>query len=468
MVTRRNFLRGSLLGAAGTSLFSSNVLAAVEQAAGSSLAPNTQGKLLLIFLRGGNDALNTVIPTMDPDYDVFRTGDGAIPVADRIPIRGASYAQLNKALELLAPIDDNGHIAWLHRVGDSKGTRSHFTAMDRLETAAEDGVGLANLANREGFVGAIVEKALGGALDAAGCPTASGFSPIQMRMFRTADEARLSAHVPTLLPAGLALPASATDAALEPLLYDHATFHGSQSPLGSLDAVVGNNMAFGLQVRSCFNSLQFAPNFCNTGRFPTDETIFSQCPGWPTPQFDPIGGQFMRHAEEAVFALKNVPGLRFAAVDFGGWDTHGDQKADHEKRLRYLGWGLRDIYDELFAGGGSPDTTVLVVSEFGRTIRLNSGMSTDHGVGGLYIAMGPKVIGGTYNIWDNLPSSREFGAIWPGLASMDASFGNALDAQTGWRDVLAHVLEKVFGVQQPSTIIPNYTGAGPGYLTFLV
>jgi uncharacterized protein (DUF1501 family) len=82
-------------------------------------------------------------------------------------------------------------------------------------------------------------------------------------------------------------------------------------------------------------------------------------------------------------------------VDVGGWDTHVGQGAATgylASRLDELGHGLAAFAQEM--GAAWKDTTVLVISEFGRTFRQNGNRGTDHGHGSVYWVMGGSVRGG--------------------------------------------------------------------------
>jgi uncharacterized protein (DUF1501 family) len=87
-------------------------------------------------------------------------------------------------------------------------------------------------------------------------------------------------------------------------------------------------------------------------------------------------------------------GYNLAFLDVGGWDTHVNQ-GNADGQLAYkiadLGKGLAS-----FARASGPDwdrTTVIVVSEFGRTFRENGDKGTDHGHGSVYWVMGGGVRG---------------------------------------------------------------------------
>jgi len=81
-------------------------------------------------------------------------------------------------------------------------------------------------------------------------------------------------------------------------------------------------------------------------------------------------------------------------VDIGGWDTHVNQGAANgylANRLGELGVGLAAFAQEM--GSAWRDTTVVVMSEFGRTVRQNGNRGTDHGHGSVFWVMGGSVRG---------------------------------------------------------------------------
>lgn len=86
---------------------------------------------------------------------------------------------------------------------------------------------------------------------------------------------------------------------------------------------------------------------------------------------------------------------RLGFVDIGGWDTHvnqGSTKGGLANNLRNLGEGLAAFADGL--GKEWDNTVVVVVSEFGRTFRENGNKGTDHGHGTVHWVLGGKVNGG--------------------------------------------------------------------------
>jgi len=117
-------------------------------------------------------------------------------------------------------------------------------------------------------------------------------------------------------------------------------------------------------------------------------------------------------------------------VDVGGWDTHvnqGNANGYLAGRLGELGKGLAAFAQEM--GPDWVDTTVVVISEFGRTFRENGNRGTDHGHGSVYWVLGGGIKGGRIagdqlkvseaNLFQNrdYPVLNEYRAVIGGLLS---------------------------------------------------
>lgn len=96
-------------------------------------------------------------------------------------------------------------------------------------------------------------------------------------------------------------------------------------------------------------------------------------------------------------------GARIAMIETGGWDTHTGQRQRLTANLK----GLDALIDALRTGLGADwaNTTVLVATEFGRTVAVNGTGGTDHGTGAMAMLFGGRVNGGRVI------------ADWPGLAA---------------------------------------------------
>jgi uncharacterized protein (DUF1501 family) len=143
------------------------------------------------------------------------------------------------------------------------------------------------------------------------------------------------------------------------------------------------------------------------------------------------GTQITPIVTAAARFLKSPNGPRVAALDVGGWDTHANQGAAQGNlalRLRGLDAGLQTLKTEL--GPVWKDTTVLIVTEFGRTVAVNGTRGTDHGTAGCAFLAGGAVRGG------------RIVSDWPGLAHRD------LRATTDLRGVFKGVLGERFGIPE--------------------
>ena len=99
--------------------------------------------------------------------------------------------------------------------------------------------------------------------------------------------------------------------------------------------------------------------------------------------------------------LRAADGPRIAALEIGGWDTHAGQAPRLAGVLRQLDAGLAALKAGL--GAAWRQTAVLIMTEFGRTVRMNGTRGTDHGTGTVAFVLGGAVAGGRVV------------ADWPGL-----------------------------------------------------
>ncbi|MFL6645774.1 MAG: DUF1501 domain-containing protein [Paraburkholderia fungorum] len=103
--------------------------------------------------------------------------------------------------------------------------------------------------------------------------------------------------------------------------------------------------------------------------------------------------------------LSRDDGPRIAMIETGGWDTHTAQNARLANQLKALDTMLAALRDGM--GPAWNKTTVLVATEFGRTVAVNGTGGTDHGTGSVAMVLGGSVAGGRVL------------ADWPGLKPSD-------------------------------------------------
>ncbi len=141
---------------------------------------------------------------------------------------------------------------------------------------------------------------------------------------------------------------------------------------------------------------------------------------------------FPRIARVAAEILRDPVAPSALVIDTGGWDTHARQRSRLDDLLVPLGSGLAALAEEL--GPMWSRTTVLVMTEFGRTAKPNGTQGTDHGTGGVSLVLGGSIRGGRVI------------ADWPGLDALHD--GRDLAPTTDLRSVIRGALRASIGGDQ--------------------
>jgi uncharacterized protein (DUF1501 family) len=151
----------------------------------------------------------------------------------------------------------------------------------------------------------------------------------------------------------------------------------------------------------------------------------------------PLPTGFADDAARLATLMRNDAGVQLAFMAVGGWDTHANQGAatgQLANRLTPLGQGLATLAQRL--GPVLDDTVIVVMSEFGRTVRQNGNGGTDHGHGNVMWLIGGDVAGGKVH------------GRWPGLDERALYEGRDLAVTTDFRQVLAEVVVGHMGLPE--------------------
>ena len=312
-------------------------------------APAAGGaKTLVVFLRGGYDCASLLVPVSSsfyyesrPNIAIPRPGaaGGALPLDGHWGLHPALAASI-------LPLYQKRQAAFVPFAGTDDLTRSHFETQDTVELG--QGVG-GSRDYRSGFLNRLAAE-LGG-----GDGTAIAFTDQLPLMLRGRVD------VPNVALASVGKPA-----------VDDRQAHIIASMYGktSLAAPVQE----GFEVRSeAQRSLQAEMQAASRNAMSSKG--------------------FEAVARRMAFLMKSRHDIGF--VDVGGWDTHVGQGAASgplANSLEELGRGLAAFADEM--GDAWPRTTVVVLSEFGRTFRENGNRGTDHGHGSVMWVLGGGLTGG--------------------------------------------------------------------------
>jgi uncharacterized protein (DUF1501 family) len=395
--TRRQFLHRLM-----TVLPTASALAALPSFALASSTPARTKALIVVFLRGAVDGLNVVVPYGDPDYYASRrTLALAKPRQDDGVIDLDGQFGLHPALAPLLPAWRDQRLVAVHACGSPDPTRSHFDAQDYMETATP-GV----KSTRDGWLNRLLRAEAGPAL-----------SPFRGVAMSALMPRALSGREPAVAMTDLrrfSLSSGAAEQGLE-ALWEAQSGGLSQAGTGTFEAL-RRLEASGALTRPVSSGVEY-----------------------PRSRF----GQSLRQLAQLV---TSDIGLEVGFVDAEGWDTHVNQG---NARVGALANGLRDLGAGLAAfdrdlGRHREQTLVLVMSEFGRTVRENGSRGTDHGHGNVMLLLGDAVRGG------------RVAGEWPGLAADRLHDGRDLAITTDFRSVLAEVVERFVAHGDLAHLFPGF------------
>jgi uncharacterized protein (DUF1501 family) len=386
------------------------VLLSLARGARAASADGGPKRLIVILLRGAVDGLNVVIPHGDKAYaDARPTIAIAKPGAEggALPLDG--YFGLNPALAGLLPLWHDKRLAFVHAAGSPDPTRSHFDAQLFIENGTPG-----SKTTADGWMNRLLAE-----LPGPHGPT---------------DAVSIGETLPHILRGALAvanLPLGPR--AASPTSLDHPELSRVFDRLYSGSDAMAQAYREGRAARaeligSLADEMRRADN------------------GAPPPN------SFPAEAAQLAHLLGRDPRIRLAFASLGGWDTHvnqGNHKGQLANHLRPLGDGLAALASGL--GRDWPDTVVVVLSEFGRTVHENGDGGTDHGHGNVIWIMGGNIRGG-----------RIYGD-WPGLAPVQLYQRRDLAVTTDYRLALGAILERHLRLEdhQLARIFPGLPPARP-------
>ncbi|NMM26686.1 MAG: DUF1501 domain-containing protein [Glaciimonas sp.] len=316
--------------------------------AGSLLAtPANKTRLLFVFLRGGYDAANLLVPVSSRFYYEARPNI-AIPrpsadLNSALPLN-ADWGLHPALRESIYPLFTIGQAAFVPFSGTNDISRSHFETQDSIELG----------------------QPLGRSRDFR-----SGFLNRLAATLNGVDAISFTDQLPLILQGSVQVPNTTLRSISKPAI------DGRQ---GSIIASMYKGTALAQQVREGF--------------LVQDDVMREMAGEMEIANRNAITTKgFELEARRIAKLMKDKYNIGF--VDVGGWDTHvgeGGATGYLAGRLDELGRGLAAFAQEM--GNDWRDTVTVVVSEFGRTFRENGNRGTDHGHGSVYWVLGGGIRGG--------------------------------------------------------------------------
>lgn len=410
LTRRRLLLAGGVVGGAAVAGGVAVTVRDLLSAGRAAPLPADASTLVMVTLYGGNDGLNTVIPAGDDNYHRLRAGlaygeDDVLSLSDGLG--------LHPSLNGLKSRWDAGRLAVVRGVSYPRPDFGHSRSMAIWQSAmpaASGGTGW-----------------LGRWLDVTGRDPlrAVAVGPVlpQLLAGQYVSGATLPRSYPGL-PTVLRTPVAGlarSDAADSPP-QDRAA-----AALGELQR---EGTVFGAALASNSPSPSASPD---PSPDPSADPSGSAAPDQPPP--NPLAEQLAVVAE----CVTHGAATRAYSVGMGGFDTHADQKERHAALLDQLDDAVSGFLNKISGTEPGQRVVVVIYSEFGRRVPVNSTGGTDHGTAAPVLVLGAPVKGGMY-------------ADQP---SLDRLNNGDLFASVDFRDVYATLLERVLATD-PTLIIPDY------------
>jgi len=396
IINRRSALAGLGAGAAWTLAAPGLALASVD----------TDRRFVFVFLRGGMDGLTAVPAYGDPNYAASRgvladPAPGAGTAFDILKLDGTFG--LHRDLKNLKGLYDGGEMLVVHAACHNYRDRSHFDAQDAFDRGTLDKGVKTGWLNRT--LSVLPTQYSAGRKDVG-----MGLGPTLPLSLRgdIAVGSWSPPSAPQADPDTLKRLASlyAKDTRLGPVLERGLTAQQMGSSMSGMMDMMGGSQGFG-------NSIAF-----------------------------------QEYAKAAAKFISAPNGPRVVTIDFGNWDSHANQNQHTVRGANNGNYGgqFAEMYLGLDKGiaalkaGMPPEvwkkTVVMLVTEFGRTVKINGTQGTDHGTGGAAFLLGGAVKGGRVL------------ADWPGLKDADLLDGRDLKPTTDLRALAKGVLLQHMAVDE--------------------
>ena len=328
---------------------------------------NKDPVIVVLQLTGGNDYMNTVIPHSNSQYRDYRP---TVNIGEADVIRLNDDIGFHPSMKPIAEMYQAGNVAIIHGVGYNNSPRSHFRSMDIWHTCEPETLGT------EGWLGRTVKQ-----IDPnkENVVTAVSMGPSLYRALVAPDVP--VATVENLDSYGLLTditPEEKRDRVLDRYKRMYSPMIGSGPVMDflgqtGLDAIKGADI------------LNVAPaRYSSTVEY-ADNSISRK----------------LRSIAQIHLAEL---GTRVFYCDLGSFDTHADQLAIHDKLWASASVAIQDFFYDLEEHNAADNVTMFLFSEFGRRV-YDNGAGTDHGAGGVCLAIGKDVLGGEYGQYPSMKES---------------------------------------------------------------
>ena len=398
MITNRRQFISSTLGT--TALIGMTPTMPQFMARASEIAKAKNDNILVVIqLSGGNDGLNTVVPFGDEEYYKNRF---TLAIGDNEALKIDDSHGFHPSLEGFSKLLEAGQLSIVNGVGYPKPNRSHFESMDLWHTAHRT-----RAAMQTGWIGDYLENAK---------------LTNQFPCVHFGDEKQPLA----LAAENLQVPSVRS---LEGFHFDLA---GNSELKSAVKSIVGTERKHQDDLVSFIQgstqtTLKTSQQIEDVLQRPALDTNFPQ---------SGLGQKLKMVAQLIGSGVYS----KVYYVTLDGFDTHSKQQEVHGTLLRELGDALAAFMQEMKVQGNDDRVLALTFSEFGRRVKENASLGTDHGAAAPVFVAGGRVNAGM--IGD-----------YPSLTDLD---DGDLRFHTDYRQIYATVLENWLQTDSKSILGKSY------------
>lgn len=323
--------------------------------------------LVVVQLGGGNDGLNTLVPYSNDAYYRARPkiglkADGLLRINDDIAF--------NSRLEGLMRLYDNAQLAIVQGVGYPNPERSHFRSMEIWQTASDTDEYLST-----GWIGRYFDHACSGA---ARPQAGVAIGKERPQAFEGRKGYGVAFENPETF--GWQPGRGADTPAAFASLNDTSLPDEGNANIDFLRHVTSNAIMSSQEV-------QEAAHKAHAGR--------------------QAGRSLVGQLETVAALIRADLQTRIYYLSAGGFDTHANQRGQHDSLLGSVGNALHAFQDRLRKDGTAGRVTTMVFSEFGRRVEENRSGGTDHGTAAPMFLFGDKVRPGLHGAYPSLTDLDE-------------------------------------------------------------
>ena len=378
--SRRSFLKGA---AAGAGLLTVAPIWGMKPTYAAAGLPNNGRFLVVINLFGGNDGLNTVVPThlteyvnVRPDINLIDEGDGSggsgggLPAGETLHALSGGY-ELHYALPDLGQMWTDQELYVINKVGYPSANLSHFTSMDIYSYGVRD---IDGNGDGRGWLGRLADVYCTDPLDPLAPLGIVSVGVGKRRDFQSDDT--------------------------DPLIMSNVNGFRIDSD---------NDFPADHDLRKKMVEDQFAlepspptePGAsiqdANKQAYDLVDAVAQGTAPWTDPNNRYVTGigrnSLLSNMREISKMLSGNFGTKVFYTGIGGFDTHSNQTGRHETLMSRINEAVQRFKLDMVDRSRWNDCTIMVVSEFGRRNFENGSDGTDHGHGNVFFVTGGRVQG---------------------------------------------------------------------------